>query len=68
MLLTSKTTPPYFPERDQTTILRLGLHPLQHKDWLVVDEDFLQFQQHKQLMGQQHHEKVFRALPSSEAA
>jgi len=68
MLLTSKTTPPYFPEHEQTTILRLGLHPLQHKDWLVVDEDFLQFQNHKLQMGQLHPDKVFRALPASRAA
>lgn len=65
MHLQSKTKPPYFPEPDQTTILRLGLHPLQHKDWLVTDEDFLQFQQHKQQMGKLHHDKVFQALPSS---
>lgn len=68
MLLTSKTTPPYFPEHEQITILRLGLRPLQHKDWLVVDEDFLQFQNHKLQMGQLHPDKVFRALPASRAA
>jgi len=68
MLLQSQTRPPYFPESDQATILRLGLHPLQHKDWLVTDEDFLQFQRHKQQMGERHHEKVFRALPASRPA
>lgn len=68
MHLQSKTKPPYFPESDQSTILRLGLHPLQHKDWLVVDEDFLQFQQHKQQMGKLHHNKVFQALPTSRPA
>lgn len=68
MHLQSKTKPPYFPEPDQTTILRLGLHPLQHKDWLATDKDFLQFQQHKQQMGKLHHDKVFQALPTSRPA
>ena len=68
MKLQSTTKPPYFPEPEQTTILRLGLHPLAMADWLIADEDFPQFLAHKKEVAVWQLSKVYQALPSSLAA
>lgn len=68
MRLLSRTTPPYFPDPEQHTVLRLGLHPLPLSDWLAVDADFETFYQHKKLLGDSRREKVYQAIPSSAAA
>ncbi len=48
MKLQSQVSPNYYPEPDQQSVLRMGLHPLQMQDWICLDEDFEQFHQHKQ--------------------
>ncbi len=68
MQLNSRTTPQYFPDPDQTSVLRLGLLPLQEKNWLSVDEDYVAFHNHKNAIAQSHFAKVYQVLPSSVAA
>ena len=68
MRLLSRTSPPYSPEPQQHTVLRLGLHPLPIANWLAVDADFETFYQHKKLLGDSRRAKVYQALPSSAAA
>lgn len=47
MRLNSTVQPIYFPEPDQKTVLRMGLQNLGLSNWLLVDEDFSVFHQHK---------------------
>lgn len=68
MRLYSKVSPVYFPESAQTSVLRLGLNKLAPHEWLVVDEDFSQFYRNKLQCREFHRDKVFQALPGSEAA
>lgn len=68
MLLHSRVKPVYLPEPDQHTVLRLALRRLDPRAWLVVDEDFAAFHDHKLSAGQAGVGKVYQALPGSEAA
>jgi len=68
MLLHSRVKPVYLPEPDQHTVLRLALRRLDPRVWLVVDEDFPAFHQHKLFVRQAGFDKVYQALPCSEAA
>lgn len=49
-------------------MLRLGLRKLAPQEWLVVDDDFEQFFHNKQQSRERYGEKVYQALPGSEAA
>ena len=68
MRLLSKVSPVYFQESDKTSVLRPGLNKLAPHEWLVVDEDFVQFYRNKLQCREFHCDKVFQALPGSEAA
>ena len=47
MRLNSAAPPVYFPEAAQSSVLRLGLHPLPLANWLHLDQDFSSFHAHK---------------------
>lgn len=68
MQLDSKVAPVYWPEPEQSTVLRLGLRRLELRDWLQLDDDYPLFLQHKLALGEAHRDRVFRSLPGSEAA
>lgn len=68
MQLDSRVAPIYWPEPDQSTVLRLGLHRLERRDWLQPDADYPHFLQHKLRLGETHRDRVTRSLPGSEAA
>lgn len=68
MQLHSQAEPVYFPEADQQSVLRLGLHSIPVKQWLHIDQDFPLFQQHKLASLQQHAEKVSAQLPGASRA
>ncbi|MEQ9610502.1 MAG: DUF3445 domain-containing protein, partial [Gammaproteobacteria bacterium] len=65
MQLHSQAEPVYFPEADQQSVLRLGLHVIPIEQWLHLDEDFSLFQQHKLASLQKHPEKVYAELPGA---
>lgn len=46
--LITKVKPVYYPQNTQSSIKRMNLSLLDTKEWMVVDEDFQQFSQHKQ--------------------
>ena len=68
MQLISKTSPPYLPEPDQVTVLRLGIMPLAIADWLQFDEDFAAFHAHKSNVLQEATDRVCLCLPESRSA
>lgn len=55
----------YFPEADQQSVLRLGLHSIPVEQWLHMDEDFSLFQQHKLASLRRHPDKVYAQLPGA---
>jgi hypothetical protein len=56
------------PESGQTTVLRLGLQSLDAAQWMPTDSDLPRYHQHKLWARQQYGDKVYQALPGSEAA
>lgn len=68
MQLNSSVAPPYLPDADQDSVLRLGLQPLNFAQWMPSDRDLSLFVAHKELMKQQRSSQVYQALPGSEAA
>ncbi len=65
MQLTSQAPPPYLPEPDQATVLRLGITPLALADWLQCDADFAAFHAHKSSVLQNASDRVCLCLPES---
>lgn len=68
MRLISKVEPPYLPETDQESVLRLALQPLAMPDWLQVDADFAAFNAHKNVTLNSHPALSCIAAPRSEPA
>jgi hypothetical protein len=68
MQLFTQEPPVYLPEKDQKSVLRLGLQPMPASQWMIVDGDFPVFQQHKLAVRRQHANKVYSALAGSEPA
>ena len=68
MILKSKIKPQFFPDQDQTTVLKMGLQPLPHSKWMLVDADLSQFLNHKIEQKKLHQDLVYQALPESEEA
>lgn len=68
MQLCTQVDPIYFPEPDQTTVLRLGLQPLDSRNWLHIDADLPQFHAHKLEQMEIRPGSVYRTLPGSESA
>lgn len=68
MQLSTQVKPIYFPEPDQTTVLRLGLQPLDPRYWLHVDADLAQFHAHKLEQHQLRPASVVQVQPGAEAA
>lgn len=68
MKLVSSNSPIYSPEKNQTTVLRLGLQSLAKEDWIYRDDDLAAFHQHKTGLRQSHSESCFQALTESRAA
>lgn len=68
MRLFSRELPLYLPEAMQSSVLRLGLVPLDPRTWMQCDGDFGQFHRHKLLVKRQYDDKVFCALPESRPA
>lgn len=68
MQLSTQVKPIYFPEPDQTTVLRLGLQPLDPRHWLHVDADLAQFHNHKLEQQLLRPTAVLHTQPGSEAA
>lgn len=58
----------YFPSPHQNTVLELGLKPINESQWLLVDEDWQQFYQHKQELLSRSPNQTSLALPSSQLA
>lgn len=65
MQLISQVPPPYLPEPDQATVLRLGIMPLAMADWLQCDADFAAFHAHKSAVLQDAADRVCLCLPES---
>lgn len=68
MKLSSSNSPIYLPEKNQTSVLRLGLQNIAKEDWIYTDDDLPIFHQHKTALRHKHDEKCFQALAKSEAA
>lgn len=68
MQLISTIDPIYFPDPDQTTVMRMGLAPLPDEEWMLVDSDLPQFYRHKLEQEALHKQRVYQALPQSSAA
>lgn len=68
MRLISQVAPSYLPEATQTSVLRLGLVPLEFAQWMQCDSDFSQFHAHKLHAKQQFSDKVYAELPRSWSA
>jgi len=68
MRLLSAGLPEYLPEKEQTTVARLGLHSLAAREWMKPDGDFALFQQHKLEQAELRPDSVFGQLPGSESA
>ncbi len=68
MQLRTRVDPVYFPEPGQTTVLRLGLQPLDPRRWLHVDADFPQFHTHKLQQQEIRPQTVCQTLPGCEPA
>ena len=68
MQLQSLVKPIYFPDPNQTTVMRMGLRPLSMSEWMMVDSDLPRFHQHKSEQGRLHLKRVYQALPQSRSA
>jgi len=68
MQLESRVDPIYFPEADQTTVMRLGLQPLSFRHWLHADADLPQFHSHKLEQHRLRPDSVYQTLPGCEPA
>ncbi len=68
MQLHTLVDPIYRPEADQQSVLRLGLQSLPISEWILVDEDFSLFHQHKVQQGEKRKQKVYAEIHSSTAA
>lgn len=68
MQLNSQVQPIYLPESGQTTVLRLGLQHLDPRHWIIADADFCQFHTHKLDARENYGDRVYQALPDSQAA
>ncbi|MCY4265223.1 MAG: DUF3445 domain-containing protein [Gammaproteobacteria bacterium] len=62
MKLNSKVYPIYCPEANQQSVLRLGLSRLSLADWILIDEDFELFHQHKLQQQSLNHRSVYQEL------
>ncbi|MEX2130047.1 MAG: DUF3445 domain-containing protein [Pseudohongiellaceae bacterium] len=68
MRLDSTEPPIYSPEADQSTVLRLGVQPLDFSQWILPAQDLAVFHRHKQSSRAQYGDRVYQALPDSEPA
>ncbi|NQV70380.1 MAG: DUF3445 domain-containing protein [Pseudohongiella sp.] len=68
MKLSSSNSPLYLPEENQTTVLRLGLQPLEKEDWIYIDDALPIFYRHKTQLRLQHESECFQALAESKPA
>ena len=68
MILRSKIEPKFFPNQNQTTVLKMGLQPLPHSKWMLVDADLPQFLDHKLEQKNLHENMVYQTLPESAEA
>lgn len=68
MKLQSLEKPLYFPHIGKSTVMHLGLQPLDPKQWMHPDLDFDTFEQHKLDQLKRFGEKVYVTLPESKEA
>lgn len=68
MKLSSSTPPIYLPDKNQGSVLRLGLQTLNKTNWIYAGDDLAIFQQHKTALREEHDSKCFQALPESRPA
>ncbi len=65
MKLNSSHPPIYLPEKEQNSVLRLGLENCNKEDWIYTAQDLPIFHRHKINSGQSLKEKCYQTLPES---
>jgi hypothetical protein len=68
MKLDSSNLPIYLPEKEQTTVLRLGFENCSGDDWIFSAKDLNVFQRHKRELGISRSEECFAQTQGSVAA
>lgn len=68
MHLDSLESPVYLPEASQQTVLRLGVQPLDLRQWTLPARDLASFHAHKLQVRQAQGDRVCQVLPGAEAA
>ena len=68
MKLDSSNFPIYLPEKEQTSVLRLGLQNFRENDWIFPAKDLNVFQKHKTELGVSQSEECFAQTQKSVAA
>lgn len=68
MKLDSSNFPIYLPEKEQTSVLRLGLQNCRPDDWIFPAKDLNVFQRHKTELGVSRSEECFAQTQKSVAA
>ena len=66
MRLDSTVEPIYFPEIEQQSVLRMGLHPLSLDSWIQTDDDYEKFYEHKLQQQKIRFAEVFRQIDDTQ--